>query len=67
MWNHFGLKRNVVSSGLKLLGFIAESVSCSGSSGDIVRNHLGIAFTLARNSQQGERRLSIPDKLEPTL
>jgi hypothetical protein len=40
--------------GLKLFGFIAESVftiipeSCSGSSWNGVRNHPGIAFTFAR-------------------
>lgn len=40
--------------GLKLFGFIAESVftiipeSCSGSSWNSVRNHPGIAFTFAR-------------------
>ena len=41
--------------GLKLFGFIAESVftfvpeSCSGSSRNAVRNHPGIAFTFPRN------------------
>jgi hypothetical protein len=41
--------------GLKLFGFIAESVfsfipeRCSGSSRNAVRNHPGIAFTLDRN------------------
>src|SRR5579863_9662740 len=40
--------------GLKLFGFIAESVftiipeSCSGSTRNTVRNHPGIAFTFAR-------------------
>ena len=40
--------------GLKLFGFIAESVftiipeSCSGSSWNSVRNHPGIAFTFDR-------------------
>ena len=40
--------------GLKLFGFIAESVftfipeSCSGSPRNAVRNHPGIAFTLDR-------------------
>jgi hypothetical protein len=40
--------------GLKLFGFIAESVftfipeSCSGSSRNSVRNHPGIAFTFLR-------------------
>ena len=40
--------------GLKLFGFIAESVftiipeSCSGSSWNSVRNHPGTAFTFAR-------------------
>jgi hypothetical protein len=43
--------------GLKLFGFIAESVftiipeSCSGSSWNTVRNHPGIAFTFARIPQ----------------
>jgi len=43
--------------GLKLFGFIAESVftiipeSCSGSSWNSVRNHPGIAFTLDRIPQ----------------
>ncbi len=43
--------------GLKLFGFIAESVftiipeSCSGSSWNSVRNHPGIAFTFARIPQ----------------
>ena len=43
--------------GLKLFGFIAESVftiipeSCSGSSWNSVRNHSGIAFTFARIPQ----------------
>jgi len=43
--------------GLKLFGFIAESVftiipeSCSGSPRNSVRNHLGIAFTFARIPQ----------------
>ena len=41
--------------GLKLFGFIAESVftfipeHCSGSPRNTVRNHPGIAFTLDRN------------------
>ncbi len=45
--------------GLKLFGFIAESVftiipeSCSGSSWNSVRNHPGIAFTLDRIPHQG--------------
>ena len=40
--------------GLKLFGFISESVftiipeSCSGSSWNSVRNHPGMAFTLSR-------------------
>ena len=44
--------------GLKLFGFIAESVftfipeSCSGSTRNAVRNHPGIAFTLPRNPQE---------------
>jgi hypothetical protein len=43
--------------GLKLFGFIAESVftiipeSCSGSPRNTVRNHPGIAFTFARIPQ----------------
>ena len=43
--------------GLKLFGFIAESVftiipeSCSGSSWNSVRHHPGIAFTFARIPQ----------------
>ena len=43
--------------GLKLFGFIAESVftiipeSCSSSSWNSVRNHPGIAFTLDRIPQ----------------
>jgi hypothetical protein len=43
--------------GLKLFGFIAESVftiipeSCSDSSRNTVRNHPGIAFTFARIPQ----------------
>ena len=43
--------------GLKLFGFIAESVftfipeSCSGSSRNSVRNHPGIAFTFPRIPQ----------------
>jgi hypothetical protein len=48
--------------GLKLFGFIAESVftiipeSCSGSSWNSVRNHPGIAFTLDRIPQEHYRR-----------
>ena len=44
--------------GLKLFGFIAESVftfipeSCSDSSWNSVRNHPGIAFTFGRIPQQ---------------
>jgi len=46
--------------GLKLFGFIAESVftfipeSCSDSSWNSVRNHPGIAFTFARIPQKIE-------------
>jgi hypothetical protein len=50
--------------GLKLFGFIAESVftiipeSCSGSSWNAVRNHPGIAFTLPRIPQPHRGRFN---------
>jgi hypothetical protein len=49
--------------GLKLFGFIAESVFtfipelCSGSSRNAVRNHPGIAFTFPRIPHTGEAGL----------
>jgi hypothetical protein len=54
--------------GLKLFGFIAESVftfipeSCSGSSRNSVRNHPGIAFTFPRIPQ-----LANGSDLQPSL
>ena len=56
--------------GLKLFGFIAESVftiipeSCSGSSWNSVRNHPGIAFTFAR-IHQVRRSLHLPPCSRP--
>ena len=53
--------------GLKLFGFIAESVftiipeSCSGSSWNSVRNHPGIAFTLGRNPPLSRSHLRSSD------
>jgi len=50
---------------LKLFGFIPEPVftfipeSCSGSSRNAVRNHPGIAFILARNPHEAQRRLAM--------
>jgi hypothetical protein len=52
--NHSGEAEHDSGIGLKLFGFIAESVftfipeSCSRSSRNNVRNHPGIAFTLPR-------------------
>ncbi len=52
--NHSGEAEHDSGIGLKLFGFIPEPVftfipeSCSGSSRNAVRNHPGIAFTLAR-------------------
>ena len=53
--NHSGEAEHLSGIGLKLFGFIAESVftfileSCSRSTRNTVRNHPGIAFTLPRN------------------
>src|SRR6516164_8157799 len=55
--NHSGEAERGSGIGLKVFGFIAESVfafipeSCSGSSRNAVRNHPGIAFTLPRIPQ----------------
>jgi len=52
--NHSGEAERDSGVGLKLFGFIAESVfafipeSCSGSSRNAVQHHPGIAFTLPR-------------------
>jgi hypothetical protein len=52
--NHSGEAEHLSGIDLKLFGFIAESVftfipeSCSGSSGNTVRHHPGIAFILPR-------------------
>ena len=56
--NHSGEAEHDSGIGLKLFGFIAESVftfipeSCSRSSRNTVRNHPGIAFTLPRIPQR---------------
>jgi hypothetical protein len=58
--NHSGAAERCSGIGLKLFGFIAESVftfipePCSGSSRNTVRNHPGIAFTLDRNPTQAQ-------------
>src|SRR5689334_8234236 len=55
--NHSGEAEHDSGIGLKLFGFIAESVfafipeSCSGSSRNAVRHHRGIAFILPRIPQ----------------
>src|SRR5579863_5591270 len=57
--NHSGEAEHHSGIGLKLFGFIAESVftfipeSCSTSSRNTVRNHPGIAFTLPRIPHPG--------------
>jgi hypothetical protein len=59
LWKSFRAQAERDSGiGLKLFGFIAESVftfipeSCSGSSRNAVRNHPGIAFTFLRIPQR---------------
>jgi hypothetical protein len=58
--SHSGEAERDSGVGLKLFGFIAESVfafipeSCSGSPRKAVRNHPGIAFTLPRIPHQSE-------------
>jgi len=56
--NHSGEAERDSGVGLKLFGFIAESVfafipePCSGSSRNAVRHHPGIAFILPRIPQR---------------
>lgn len=62
--NHSGEAERDSGIGLKLFGFIAESVfafipePCSGSSWNAVRHYLGIAFILPRIPQLGVQTLT---------
>jgi hypothetical protein len=64
--NHSGEAERHSGVGLKLFGFIAESVfafipePCSGSSRNAVRHHPGIAFTLPRIPQETTMRYLVP-------
>jgi hypothetical protein len=67
LWKSFRAQAERGSGiGLKLFGFIAESVftfipeRCSGSPRNTVRNHPGIAFTLNRNPHPGPTKVPTP-------